>query len=110
MSRRAHARRLNKRTAVTERGERLNIRTWLLKPQQPVTRIEAYALVREYHYAEKRRRLLRNPFARVGLALWLIVTAPIRVPLRIWRRRHEAAAAGADEASTSPPEGRSETT
>lgn len=92
MGRRSLARRLNRETKA-KRQEPLDIEKWLLKPDQKVTREEAYALLRQWHFEvfrqHQRRQLLTTRIAR---AVWLIVTTPIRLPIRWFRRKVQRAA------------------
>lgn len=96
MSRRNRAHQLNELTKGS-RTERLDIQAWLKRPKALCTREEAYALLREYEYGVARNRWKRNILVRPFIALWLIVSAVVRVPWKKWRNR-----AGKEEAG--PPE------
>lgn len=76
LSRRSHARRLNKATQHTERYEELDVRAWLLKPDQKATRLEVYTLLRQYDKARRWRETAA--WKKVLLAGWLIITWPVR--------------------------------
>lgn len=85
LSRRSHARRLNKATQHTERLERIDVRAWLLKPEQKATRLEVYTLLRQYDEA---RRWRETPvWQKALLALGLILSAPVRIPYRWIKER-----------------------
>lgn len=91
-ARRRHARALNKATAHEHRFQEIDIPTWLTKPHQPATRIEVFTLLRKYD--RERRWRETSIFVKMLIALWLILTAPIRLPVRwarrAWARRHQA--------------------
>lgn len=91
-ARRSAARRLNKATAHENRLEELDIPTWLTKPHQPATRIEVFTLLRKYD--QERRWRETSIFVKVIIAVWLVLTFPIRKPWgwakRAWARRHQA--------------------
>lgn len=87
-SRRSAARELNKATQHTERMERIDVRAWLLKPNQKATRLEVYALLRQYDEA---RRWRETPgWKKAGIAFLLIMTWPYRAIRKRLRREAES--------------------
>ena len=91
-SRRRHARAQNKATAHEHRFQDLDIPSWLTKPHQPATRLEVYTLLRRYDQARRWRE--KSILWKGIIALWLILTFPIRGPWgwarKAWARRHQA--------------------
>lgn len=88
MGRRSLARKLNRETKAG-RYKTMNVESWLLKPNQLVTREEAYALLRQWHFEVYRDVMGRRSIVdKVFHAIWLIMTAPLRAALRrVMRRR-----------------------
>ncbi len=87
MSRRNRARQLNELTKG-KREERLDVANWLKRPHATATRGEVYALLREYEFGVSRTRWKRNILIRPFIALFLILTAVVRVPWKKWRKSH----------------------
>ena len=88
MSRRNRAKQLRELTKGS-REERLDIQSWLKRPKALATREEVYALLREYEYGVARTRWKRNILIRPFIALFLILTAVVRIPWKKWRQHRE---------------------
>lgn len=95
MSRRNRAKQLRELTRGS-RAQRLDIQTWLKRPKALATREEVYALLREYEYGVSRTRWKRNILIRPFIALFLILTAIVRIPWKKWRKHREEEAQEAD--------------
>lgn len=96
MSRRRRAKQLKELTAGKGREERLNVALWLQRPNSLATRMEVYQLIREYEYGVQRQRWKRTFPGNIVWALWLILSAPIRIPWKKWKKRKEEKADGTD--------------
>lgn len=97
--RRQLTRRLNVETRAG-RHARLNIDKWLLRPEQKVTRGEAYTLLRQWHYEVLRDVQMRRSYVeRVFHAFWLVLTWPVRASLKSVLKRQAKAR------QSNPPDG-----